>query len=264
MPSPCYHGRNTGGVRLIVLHTAEGATTIESLGNFFSNYNNQVSSHVGADDKLGKIGEYVTRGNAAWTAANYNNAAVQLELCGFASWSQSTWKNQHHNMLENAARWIVEESKKFDIPITRLNDSQAQSSGRGVCQHINLGSGGGGHVDCGSGFPMDYVLDLARGGTTTIPTEADDMDTMTHLTFVNAHTSIVVPDVLADGKTRARFGCTEPTELRVGFTGHGDEKRLNLDNRGPQNATVPNGCKMLTLTRVNGEEPISFTFSRDV
>jgi hypothetical protein len=150
-------------VRLIILHTAEGSLTIESLGNFFSNYANQVSSHTGADDKLGKIGEYVTRGNKAWTAANYNPYGVQLELCGFASWSTATWKNEHHNMLRNAADWIAEESKKFGVPITKLTAGQAQGNGRGVCQHIDLGAGGGGHVDCGNGFPMDYVLDMARG-----------------------------------------------------------------------------------------------------
>jgi len=183
IPSPCYHGRNSGGVRLIVLHTAEGARTIEDLGHFFQNYNNQVSSHVGADDKLGKVGEYVSRGNASWTAANYNNVAVQMELCGFAAWSTAEWKNNHHNMLRNCADWIAEESKKFGIPITKLNDGQAQGSGRGVCQHKNLGAGGGGHVDCGSGFPMDYVLDMARGGGSAPPEpeRARDQEDLTML-----------------------------------------------------------------------------------
>lgn len=163
MPSPCYSSRGGSGVRLIILHTAEGSRTIESLGNFFANSANQVSSHTGADNKKGTIGEYVTRGNKAWTAANYNPTGVQLELCGFAAWSRDVWMNQNHNMLWNCAEWIREEAAKFGIPITKLNDAQAQGNGRGVTQHINLGAGGGGHVDCGSGFPMDYVLDMARG-----------------------------------------------------------------------------------------------------
>jgi N-acetylmuramoyl-L-alanine amidase len=163
--SPNYSSRGGSGVRLIVLHTAEGATTIESLGNFFANPANDVSSHVGIDDKAGVVGEYVKRGNKAWTAGNANPVAVQAELCGFASWSKDTWKNKHHKMLENTAKWIAEESKHFGIPITKLTASQAQGSGRGVCQHNDLGSWGGGHWDCGGGFPMDYVLDLARGGS---------------------------------------------------------------------------------------------------
>jgi len=161
-PSPNYSSRGGATVRLIVIHTAEGATTIESLGNYFANASVDASSHVGADDKKGVIGEYVKRGNKAWTQANANPVAVSLELCGFASWSTDEW-NRHPNMLENCARWIAEEASAFGLPITRLNSTQAQGSGRGVCQHKDLGGWGGGHHDCGSGFPMDKVLDMARG-----------------------------------------------------------------------------------------------------
>jgi hypothetical protein len=163
MPSPNYSSRGGAGVRLIVLHTAEGARTIESLGSFFANSNSQVSSQVGADDQLGKVGEYVSRSNKAWTQAEFNPVATSIELCGFASWTTGQWKNEHHNMLANCAAWIAEEAAHFAIPITRLSASGAQGSGRGVCQHVDLGSRGGGHHDCGTGFPMDYVLDMARG-----------------------------------------------------------------------------------------------------
>jgi hypothetical protein len=171
IPSPNYSSRGGSGVRLIVLHTAEGSRTIESLGSFFQG-NVGASSHVGADDKSNTVGEYVKRGNKAWTQANYNPAAVSIELCGFASWSQNEWLNNHANMLDNCAKWIAEEAAYYGIPITRLNSSQAQGSGVGVCQHVDLGSGGGGHHDCGSGFPMDHVLDMARGGSGSSPTPA--------------------------------------------------------------------------------------------
>jgi hypothetical protein len=160
--SPNYSSRGGAAVRLIVIHTAEGATTIESLGNFFKG-DVDASSHTGADDKKNTIGEYVKRGNKAWTQANANPVCVSLELCGFADWSKDTWM-KHPNMLDNCAKWIAEEAKAYGIPITKLTDSQAQGSGRGVCQHENLGSWGGGHWDCGGGFPMDHVLDMARGG----------------------------------------------------------------------------------------------------
>lgn len=162
IPSPNYSSRGGSGVRLIVLHTAEGARTIESLGSFFQG-NVQASSHVGADDQVNTVGEYVKRGNKAWTQSNYNSVAVSIELCAFASWSTDEW-HRHSNMLDNCAKWIAEEAAYYGLPITRLNASQAQGSGRGVCQHVDLGAGGGGHHDCGSGFPMDYVLTLAHGG----------------------------------------------------------------------------------------------------
>ena len=163
IPSPNYSSRGGATPRILVAHTAEGARTIEELGNFFASSSAGVSSHTGADDKKNTVGEYVKPGNKAWTAANANPVAVQIELCGFASWSTATW-NKHPNMLENTAKWIAEEAARFGIPITKLSPSQAQGSGRGVCQHDDLGSWGGGHWDCGSGFPMDKVLDMARGG----------------------------------------------------------------------------------------------------
>jgi hypothetical protein len=161
IPSPNYSSRGGAAVRLIVVHTAEGATTIESLGNFFASSSSGVSSHTGADDKANTVGEYVKRGSKAWTAANANPVAVQIEACAFAKWSKAEWE-KHPNMLDNIAHWIAEESKAFGVPITKLNANQAQGSGRGVCQHADLGSWGGGHWDCGSGFPMDDVLKAAK------------------------------------------------------------------------------------------------------
>jgi hypothetical protein len=161
MPSPNYSSRGGAGVRLIVLHTAEGASTIEELGNFFASPSSGVSSHVGIDDKVGVVGEYVLRTGKAWTAGNANPVAVQAELCAFAKWSASEW-DRHGAMLETTARWIAEEAAAFGLPITRLSASQAQGSGRGVCQHDDLGAWGGGHWDCGTGFPMDEVLARAR------------------------------------------------------------------------------------------------------
>jgi hypothetical protein len=172
IPSPNYSSRNERGVRLIVLHTAEGARTIESLGSFFQG-NVQASSHVGADDKVNTIGEYVRRQNKSWTQSDFNAVAVSIELCAFAAWTTAEW-NKHPNMLQNCASWIAEEAAHFGIPIRRLAASDAQAAGRGVCQHSDLGPRGGGHHDCGSGFPMDRVLDMARGGAGPTPTPTQE------------------------------------------------------------------------------------------
>lgn len=169
IPSPNYSSRGGATVRLIVIHTAEGATTIESLGNFFASSSSGVSSHTGIDDTPGVIGEYVRRDYKAWTAANANPVAVQTELCAFAKWDRAEW-DRHPNMLSNCAQWIAEEAAKFGLPITKLTSAQAQGTGRGVCQHADLGSWGGGHWDCGGSFPIDHVLELARGGEPAPPT----------------------------------------------------------------------------------------------
>lgn len=161
IPSPNYSARGPLAVRLIVLHTAEGATTLESLGAFFGRSSSGVSSHTGIDDQAGIVGEYVKRGSKAWTASNANPVAVQTELCAFARWSSSEW-NRHPAMLENCARWIAEEARAFGIPIVKLSPAQAQGNGRGVCQHSDLGAWGGGHWDCGGSFPIDRVIARAK------------------------------------------------------------------------------------------------------
>jgi hypothetical protein len=171
IPSPNYSSRGGAGVRLIVLHTAEGATTIESLGNYFANPSAEASSHVGIDDKVNTVGLYVKRPDKAWTQSNANPVCVSAELCAFAKWTADEW-NRHPNMLKNCAQWIKEEAAAFGIPITRLNASQAQGSGRGVCDHGDLGSWGGGHWDVGDHFPWGYVLDLARGGKPAPPSSS--------------------------------------------------------------------------------------------
>lgn len=168
IPSPNYSSRGGASVRLIVLHTAEGSRTYQSLGNFFANPSSGVSSQVGIDDTPNTVGEYVKRSNKAWTQANANPVATSAELCAFAAWDNAEW-HRHPTMLENCARWIAEEAAAFGIPIVKLNASQAQGSGRGVCQHIDLGSWGGGHVDCGSAFPMDEVIAMAGGQPSTTP-----------------------------------------------------------------------------------------------
>jgi hypothetical protein len=175
--SPNYSSRGGSAVRLIVLHTAEGALTYQSLGNYFASSSSQVSSHVGIDDTPNEIGEYVKPGNKAWTAANANPVAIQAETCAFAGWSAGEW-DRHPQMLENIAQWIAEEASRFGIPIVRLSAEQAQGGSRGVCDHGDLGTWGGGHWDVGDGFPWTRVLDIAQGKpsgpTTPTPEEEED------------------------------------------------------------------------------------------
>lgn len=161
IPSPNFSYRDIGDVRLIVLHTAEGARTIESLGDWFSRPSNEVSSHAGADDEHNTIGEYVKPGHKAWTQAYANPVSVSIELCGFAAWTEEEWF-KHPRMLENCAKWIAEEAARFDIPIVRLSAEAAKGNGRGICQHSDLGKWGGGHHDCGASFPIQYVIEKAR------------------------------------------------------------------------------------------------------
>jgi hypothetical protein len=180
--SPNYSSRGGSSVRLCVVHTAEGARSFRDLGGFFSSSSAGVSSHTGIDDERGSIGEYVSRSNKAWTQSNYNPQAVATELCAApinssyacgANWTAEEW-NRHDGMLQNLADWIREECQHYGLPITKLSAGQAQGSGRGVCGHVDLGQGGGGHWDPGPNFPWTRVMDLARGQTPTPSPEPDE------------------------------------------------------------------------------------------
>jgi hypothetical protein len=174
IPSPNYSSRGGAAVRLAVLHTAEGALSYTSLGSFFANPSSGVSSQVGIDDTPNTVGEYVTRANKSWTQGNFNPVATSAELCAFAAWTPAEW-DRHPNMLANTAAWLAEESAAFGIPLVRLTPAQAQGLGRGVCQHVDLGAAGGGHTDCGPGFPIDEVIAMAGGAGPPVNLEDENV-----------------------------------------------------------------------------------------
>jgi hypothetical protein len=185
-PSPNYSGGSSK--RLIVLHTTEGFTGPNGMYDCAIYFQGNVgaSSQVVIDNNHpGHICECVSAGNGAWTQCNYNSVSVSAEQCGYASWSRSTWLNDKESLLRNTAQWIAEEAKRFGIPITELSSSQAQGGGRGVTYHSRLGSTGCGHSDPGDGYPLDVVLDWARGGGTQptppqpVPEEDEDMPSYT-------------------------------------------------------------------------------------
>jgi hypothetical protein len=182
-PTGNYNGG--GAKRLLVIHTMEGFTGPNGAYDCATYFQGNVgsSSHVCIDNNRGTIWEGVSRPNASWTQCNYNGAAVSCEQSGYASWSRSYWLGNRDAQLRNIADWLAEESAHFGIPLTDLSASAAQGGGRGVCYHSELGSAGCGHSDPGAGFPLDVVLEWARGGgtqppepeTEPLPQEVDDM-----------------------------------------------------------------------------------------
>jgi hypothetical protein len=177
IPSPHYStGRS--GYNKIVFHTTQGAMKIRDLGSWFQNPSAQCSSHHGADGyERGVFGAYVYENYSAWTQGNANGYCLSIELCGYAEWSRSEWLDNRPVLVDNAAEWLRYMVDKYGIPWTLLSDSQAQNASvRGICQHVNLGSWGSGHWDCGSGFPIDVIVDKAKkwgGGGGTAPPQPE-------------------------------------------------------------------------------------------
>lgn len=172
IPSPNHSGRGGKQVRLIVIHTAEGARTVESLGAWFQRSNPGVSSHAGIDDK--RIETYVDYSQQAFTVRSGNAISDNVELCGFAAWTRTQWLGEHRRMLELAAQWIAERCKARGIPIRKLTPAEVKAGQAGVCGHIDwtLGMKDGSHTDPGPSFPWDEVIRMA-GGVASQPTPSE-------------------------------------------------------------------------------------------
>jgi hypothetical protein len=270
MPSPNKSSRGGSAVRLIVLHTTEGAQTYQSLGNFFASSSAGVSSHVGIDNTPNTVGEYVKPPDKAWTAGNANPVAVQAEFCtpsgAAANWTSDYWKTNMKTALENAAQWVREESARFNVPIVGLTPGQAQGSGRGVCQHNDLGAWGGGHFDCGKGFPMGYFLDMCKGKPSAPPSGPDTTperyNDMFYLTFGSDGASIVVPNYYSDGKGRLRLYATDESKLRVNIIGAPTSTITVGPKSGTNGVGIPKDKSTIVVRRDSGKDPIAACFSK--
>lgn len=153
-------------LRLLAIHTAEGARTDESLATFCDRMNDR-SYHDGCDDD--SLTRMVYHNRSAWHLRGGNKMALGLCLMGFAKWTRKEWL-QHKKMLQACSWWIEKESWDHEIPLRKLTSSQVGKVVRnprlegGVCGHIDYtnGTGDGTHWDPGHNFPWDLVM--ARAG----------------------------------------------------------------------------------------------------
>lgn len=175
-----HHSSGRGAYLKGAYHTTEGAQKIRDLGAWFQNPAAGCSSHHGSDNyERGLFGAYVYEDKSAWTQGNMNGVCLSLEQCtpsgAAGSWSRDTWLSKTI-LIDNAAEWMHYLHEKYQLPYTWLSGSAATDSwSKGFCEHVNFGSYGSGHVDCGNGFPNDVVMNKAKawgsGGGTTPDTE---------------------------------------------------------------------------------------------
>lgn len=167
MPSPNNSGRGGSAITQVTFHTTEGAQTGESLGNWVCDPASQVSYHSAVDNtEPGVVFRYVDTANKAWAQAAGNPFACSVAFCtpsGAASgWNSSKWLSMPW-MLDNAAAIAKTFCNLHGIPVKKLNNSQAQNGERGISQHLNGGSAWSNHSDCGSGFPIDDMINRING-----------------------------------------------------------------------------------------------------
>lgn len=167
IPVNKYSSRYGERVRLVVIHTSEGARDVFSLAAFLNRPGVNASYHGAVDDQ--RYEAYVNYSNAAWALRNGNQESDNLCLCAFAGWSRAEWL-RHPRMLELTAGWIAERCLTRRLPVLRLTDREVGDVMRndahrgGVCDHdgYTKGTGDGTHWDVGENFPFDIVIPRAQ------------------------------------------------------------------------------------------------------
>lgn len=157
--------RNGRKVRVVALHTAEGARTKESLFRYFDSGVN-ASSHVGIDAQ--GVADWISRDRASWTLRNGNSYSVNAELCAFAGWTRAQWLSTKpvdgclnpRQIVKNAAAWALRECKALGIPVKILTVAEMRAGHAGIIDHdtYTKATGDGSHWDVGGGFPWDVFL----------------------------------------------------------------------------------------------------------
>lgn len=192
MSSPNQGPAATDG-RLVVIHTAEGATSAAGLGGYFGTTAAASSSHVGID--ADGVIQYVPYTRQSWTLRNGNPISENAELCGFASMTRTEWLSETdvtrefipgkgrktvrrpRQMLRHAAAWTALRCAENKVPLRKLDPADVDAGQRGVIGHADWTLsrvGQGTHTDPGPGFPWDvFLADVQRFANTN--TLKDDM-----------------------------------------------------------------------------------------
>jgi len=148
-----------GGIRFVVLHTAEGSTDEQDLGRYFqSQAGSGGSSHCGVGQD-GGIAYYVQDSHTAWTNPPVNDDSLTVEICGFARWSKSEWL-AHDAMLTTTARWVAWACQANGLPVRRLTAAQIRNGDKGITSHVDVNAvfGESDHSDPGPNFPWVEFL----------------------------------------------------------------------------------------------------------
>lgn len=169
IPTDNHEPRNGARVRLVVLHTSEGATDVASLGHFFQTVNDR-SYHAAFDDN--RLEQYVPYSEAAWAVLSANMYSDNGCFCCSAvsaGWTRADWL-AHPHMLYLASVWVAERCTMRRLPIKRLNIAETAAACRdpghpgGVIMHHDYtqATGSGTHTDCGDALPWDVIISRAQ------------------------------------------------------------------------------------------------------
>lgn len=158
-----YTGRRSS-VQLICMHTMEApekGSTAENVANYFANITRPASAHICVDNNSAV--QCVYDSNTAFACKNANANGIHIEMAGYASQSQTDWKDAYSlQLLENAAQFGAYYCNKYDIPPVRAifkSKTDPTVLQPGFCGHTDVPLHGV-HWDPGPNFPWQYFLTL--------------------------------------------------------------------------------------------------------
>lgn len=158
-PAGHYREGRLGDVDLAVIHTAEVTVDRFQLARSMAHSDRPVSCHSIVDHQ-GRL-DVLPFTDTAYAAPGANADGDQLEICGLASWSRSTWlSTAHKGLVEQAARWTAERVKARRLPVALLDADDLKADRRGITTHAAVSAAfrRSSHTDPGKGFPLDVML----------------------------------------------------------------------------------------------------------
>lgn len=177
IPASIHGGhRDTSSLKWIVLHSTEGGSSAENIGNYFAQEPHDVTVPdprdpsktiivrqpggstnviVGEDGCVRAVADDVIPAGAP----PLNERGLHIEFVGYAKWSRDEWL-AHMDTLEAGRRIVRDWSIMYGIPRVFLGSADLQAGLSGVTTHaaVTAAFHKTDHVDPGPDFPIDFVL----------------------------------------------------------------------------------------------------------
>lgn len=193
-------------INRVVIHDMEApekGDTAESVAQYFQRITSPASAHycVDSDSVVGCVHEEDTAYHAP-----PNQHSIGIEHAGYASQTREQWLDDYgQRMLAVSAALVGDICRRHNVPIQFVNAPDLLAGKRGITTHAQVSAAWHqtSHTDPGNFFPMDYYIDLVRGGSPTpvAPKEARPVVNAPVVTIIAHATWNGYIQVGADGGT---------------------------------------------------------------
>jgi N-acetylmuramoyl-L-alanine amidase len=158
-------------INRVVFHDMEAPelpTTAEATARYFATgITTPASAHYNVDSD--SVVQSVHEEDTAYHAPP-NQHSIGVEHAGYANQVRSDWLDDYgKKMLSVSAVLVADICRRYNVPIEFIDAAGLLAGKRGITTHAQVSAAWRqtSHTDPGNFFPMDYYLDLVRGGNPT-------------------------------------------------------------------------------------------------